>query len=226
MDDAATLLATTVQQGADTLELGPVTDPAIMVPALFQAAAKKSLEGGRVGWEEGPFFLPNGEQVRGRIYRWGQIAAWGVSEAGEGSLAPAGQEHLQLRREFGRATAGDLAENRQDPVLEVYMFEPERATEDVEKKGGLGATLEEAGLMGQVAASSRRRKPCWTAGVGPPRACSGSSWRTRSAARRRSSTSSTKRSCARTRWRIASPPHWWSSPPAPRSWGSSAPSRA
>lgn len=150
MDDAATLLASTVQQAAETLELGPQADPAAAVPVVFDAVAERIAEANAVGWREGSWFLPDGEQVTGRIYAWGQIAAWGVSEAGSGALAPAGEGRLQLRQQFGRTTAAALAGGQAPRTMEVQLFEPERGVEEGEKAGGLRQLLKDAGTMGQV----------------------------------------------------------------------------
>jgi biopolymer transport protein ExbB len=150
MDDAAVLLATTVGQAADELGLGPQADPAAALPAVFSAAVARLAADNAIGVRDEAFFLPNGEQVQGRVYRWGRIAAWGLHDSGSGALAPAGEGRLQLRRELGRATAEALAVGRSSPVMEVQLFEPERTAEETEKAGGLAQTLKEAGTMGQV----------------------------------------------------------------------------
>lgn len=149
MDDAGTLLTGTASQAAESLGLPVGEDPAAALPGLFEAAAARIAEASRAGWEDGAFFLPDGTEVEGRVFRWGRIAAWGLSEQGRGALAPAGEGRLQLRRDFGVATAAAL-EGGRPPDLEVQLFEPEKATVEAEKKKGLKETLVAAGTMGQV----------------------------------------------------------------------------
>jgi biopolymer transport protein ExbB len=150
MDDAASVLASSIQQASETLGLEAPTDPAAAVPEVFRAAAATLRDAGASGWKDGSFFLVDGTQVQGRIYRWGQVAAWGSSDRGSGALAPAGEGRLQVRRSFGQATAEALAAGQRPAQLEVQLFEPERATAEVEKDGGLLATIEESGRMGQL----------------------------------------------------------------------------
>ncbi|MFZ5478712.1 MAG: MotA/TolQ/ExbB proton channel family protein [Myxococcota bacterium] len=146
MDDADVLLTTTLEQAADALGLPKPSDP----PTVFAAAAGRIAAAGEVGWREGVFFLTDGQQVEGRVYAWGQVAAWGASDRGSGALAPVGEGHLQLRRDFGRATAAALLAGDPPAMLEVQLYEPERAVEEAEKAGGLGQLLKDAGTMGQV----------------------------------------------------------------------------
>ena len=150
MDDATTLLATTVRQAAETLGLPEPADPAAAVPDVFRAASEAMARANAVAPADGAFFLPDGREVTGRIYGWGQVAAWGVGDDAAGALAPAGEGRLQLRREFGRETARALASGAPPDRLEVQLFEPERGAEEKEEEGGLGALLHEAGTMGQV----------------------------------------------------------------------------
>ncbi len=150
MDDADALLRTTVQQAADTLGLGPQESPEAAVPTVFRAAVERIGASNAAGWRDGAFFLPDGREVEGRIYAWGQVAAWGVADAGAGSLAPAGEGRLQLRREFGAGTASALADGRSPGALEVQLFEPERGAEEPEAAGGLGQLLKDSGTMGQI----------------------------------------------------------------------------
>jgi biopolymer transport protein ExbB len=103
-----------------------------------------------VAWEEGAFFLPDGREVKGRILRAGQIAAWGSSPEGAGALAPAGEGRLQLRREFGASTAAALAAGQAPEDLELQLFEPERGAEEAEAAGGLAQLLKDSGTMGQI----------------------------------------------------------------------------
>lgn len=152
MDDAATLLTSTLNQGAETLSLEAPAEGQPSVLALFEAATARLAAQSASGWRDDAFFQPDGAAVQGRVYALGQIAAWGLSADGAaaGSLAPAGEGRLQLRRAFGAATAAALAGDRQPDQLEIYLFEAEKKVEEAEKAGGLKATLIEAGTMGQI----------------------------------------------------------------------------
>jgi biopolymer transport protein ExbB len=150
MDDATALITTSMSQASETLGLPAPTDPAAAVPSVFTAAAAIVRDAGAAQWKDGSFFLTDGTSVNGRIYQWGQVAAWGVSDEGSGSLAPAGEGRLQVRHEFGRDTAHALAAGARPAELEVQLYEPERGTPEVEKAGGLGTMLEESGTMGQI----------------------------------------------------------------------------
>jgi biopolymer transport protein ExbB len=150
MDDSSALLTTSVDQARETLGLPPVEDRVAAVPEVFRAAADTLARTSAVGWTEGQFFLPDGRLVQGRIYTWGQVAAWGMTDELGGALAPVGEGKLQLRQKFGQATAQALASGSPPRTLEVQLFEPERPGEESEEAGGLGQLLHDAGTMGQV----------------------------------------------------------------------------
>ena len=152
MDDASVLLGNTLQQGHDTLGMTLVkgSDPSVVVPAVFATAAQQIAAANAIGIRDGSFFLPDGREVTGKVYAWGQIGAWGIADGGAGSLAPVGDGHMQPRREFGGASASALGAGQTPDRLEVYLFEPERKTDDTEKAGGLAQVLNDAGTMGQI----------------------------------------------------------------------------
>lgn len=150
MDDADALLSSTVTQASESLELPAPEDAAAALPRVFETASQRVRASGQAGWEEGSFFLPGGEQVTGRVYRLGQVAAWGSSTLGSGALAPAGEGRLQLRMAFGSETAAALAAGSPPKQLELQLFEADRGAEEAEKKGGLRQLLNDAGTMGQV----------------------------------------------------------------------------
>ena len=150
MDDAQSLLTSTLGQASETLELPPPTDPAAALPLVFLAAAERLAAQRAVGWRDEAFFLPDGTLTQGRVYGWGQIAAWGDAASGRGALAPAGEGRLQLRREFGKETATAFVSDSQPARLEVFLFEAEKKVEEAEEEGGFIALLEESGTMGQI----------------------------------------------------------------------------
>lgn len=147
--DAQSILDTTLSQAGETLSLTPESDPAVAIPATFAALVQRLNEQNTTGWSEGKFFLPSGEEVSGRIYSFGRVAAWGVSDRAAGALAPAGEGRLQLRASFGESTAKALTSS-QPPSWEMHLFEPERGAGEAEKEGGFVALLKESGTMGQL----------------------------------------------------------------------------
>lgn len=149
LEDAAILLENTLRQAGENFGLNLPAAPQEALLLVFQTAALRLAAGGSTGWSDGSFFLPGGEQVEGRIFRFGEIAAWGAASRGAGALAPAGEGRLQLRREAGVTTAQALTSG-QPPVLDLLLYEPDRGVEEAEKEGGLGQVLEESGTMGQV----------------------------------------------------------------------------
>jgi len=150
MDDANSVLSSTLQQAGDTLALEGFGDPVTAIPLIFRTAAERLAQTDEIRSEEGVFFLPEGQQAEGRIFRWGQVVAWGVSDEGSGALAPVADGKLQLRRSYGQTTAASLAAGERSATMEVHLFEPDRLTTEKEKETGLGPLLEDAGAMGYV----------------------------------------------------------------------------
>jgi biopolymer transport protein ExbB len=148
--DAESLLSSTLQQAGETLSLTAPAEASENVTAVFTAAAARLESVNALGWREGSFFLPTGEEATGRVFQFGQVGAWGLADAGSGSLAPAGEGRLQLRRDYGHETTAALAAETTPATIDLHLFEAERGAEEPEKAGGLGALLKEAGTMGQV----------------------------------------------------------------------------
>lgn len=73
--DAQSILDTTLSQAGETLSLTPESDPAVAIPATFTALVTRLDEQNATGWSDGKFFLPSGEEVSGRIYSFGRVAA-------------------------------------------------------------------------------------------------------------------------------------------------------
>lgn len=147
--DAHAILETTLSQASDTLAVTPSSDPAVAIAETFRLLAAQLTDQNAVGWRDASFFLPTGEEARGKVFRLGQVGAWGLATGAAGSLVPAGEGRLQLRASFGAATAAELV-SAVPPRWEVHVFEPERGTAETEKAGGLPALLRESGSMGQL----------------------------------------------------------------------------
>ncbi|MEW6683782.1 MAG: MotA/TolQ/ExbB proton channel family protein [Nitrospirota bacterium] len=80
----------------------------------------------------GAFYLRDGTKTSGTVIRVGNIAAYGVSEAGSGALAPAGGGQMKLWTLPAADVAQALARNEQPDPLKVFLYESldKQVTED------------------------------------------------------------------------------------------------
>lgn len=147
--DAQELVNATVSQAGEALGL-EVSDEAAdseRLQAVFDAALTSLKEGAAVRVDDGPFFLPDGAQVEGKRVFVGQVAAYGVSDRGTGSLLPIGEGRLQLRRAGGgEADAAALAAGQAPGAVSAFLFESldkpisereERTLSDIMDGGGV-----------------------------------------------------------------------------------------
>lgn len=94
----------------------------------------------------GNFFLADGSEAEGTIVRFGNVAAFGVSDEAAGALAPAGGGAFRLWNQPAELTARALGEGKLPAMIDIFLFEnanlaiaePEKKTIWNEvKKGGL-----------------------------------------------------------------------------------------
>ncbi len=107
----------------------------------------------RITRSPGEFFLEDGAQVSGRIVSVGRIAAFGVSEQGSGTLAPAGDGMLRLiDRDTAPVARSLLSEDgeSEEPTLPLFVFESRDSLVEVDEGGSFAETLEAAGVIGYV----------------------------------------------------------------------------
>ncbi len=78
---------------------------------------------GEIRRDAGAFFLADGTEVQGQIVRYGNIAAFGVSEQGSGALVPAGGGRFRLWKDPAVESAQALAQNQVPAILKTYLFE-------------------------------------------------------------------------------------------------------
>ena len=97
-------------------------DPAI-INYLFKQALTLLQELGAVQHKPGKFFLQNGQQTEGTVIQLGNIAAFGVSDAGSGSLVPAGGGDFKVWKTAGADSAIALNKHQQPDTLQLYLFE-------------------------------------------------------------------------------------------------------
>ena len=173
--DNADMLAATFDQARATLDsfgnaalktdAFAALDEAAKLQTLFDAAS--STLGGLSGIrrEPGSFFLADGTEVSGTIVRYGNIAAFGVSQGGSGALAPAGGGRFRLWDAPASAAAEALAQGKHPATLPAYLFEnaniavvePEKKTiwGEVRKGGLIGYVILSLGLVALILVALR-----------------------------------------------------------------------
>jgi len=123
------------------------------VAYLFDQALILLQEIGAIQTTQGAFFLENGKQTQGEIIRLGNIAAYGVSTEGSGSLVPAGGGDLKIWRESTADTAIALSKNQQPETLQLFIFESRtQAVEETADKTIL-EVIHSGGIIGWVIVS-------------------------------------------------------------------------
>ncbi|MCP5252056.1 MAG: MotA/TolQ/ExbB proton channel family protein [Burkholderiales bacterium] len=120
------------------------------VAYLFDQALILLRELGATQTTSGNFFLENGKQTQGEIIRLGNIAAYGVSTEGSGSLVPAGGNDFKIWRESTADTAIALSKNQQPETLQLFIFESRtQAVEEAADKTIL-EVIHSGGIIGWV----------------------------------------------------------------------------
>ncbi len=120
------------------------------VEYLFKKALSLIDQMGAIQSKPGDFFLENGKQIQGNIIQLGNIAAYGVSEEGSGSLVPAGGGELKIWNEPSADTAIALSKNQQPNHLKLFLFESRTtAVEESAEKTIIGI-INSGGIIGWI----------------------------------------------------------------------------
>lgn len=90
---------------------------------LFKQALFLLQELGAIQEKSGKFFLGNGKETEGTLIQLGNIAAYGVSAEGSGSLVPAGGGDFKVWKNAGAESAVALSKNQQPDTLQLFLFE-------------------------------------------------------------------------------------------------------
>jgi len=100
--------------------------------------------------EQGKFYLEDGTEVAGRILHVGQVAAYGVSPEGAGTLAPAGEQKLKLWDRDTAETARAVIAGSAPASLPIFLFES--LTQPIEKGDdrGLIGTIQDGGTIAWI----------------------------------------------------------------------------
>lgn len=153
-------LETTYLQAEATLKNHGIEIPSSMketkgndpdkVGYLFKQALALSQGLGAIQTKPGNFFLENGKQTQGTLIHLGNIAAYGVSSEGGGSLVPAGGGDFKVWKGSGAESAAALSKNQQPDMLQLYLFESRtNAIEETPEKTIIGI-IDSGGPIGWV----------------------------------------------------------------------------
>lgn len=153
-------LETTYLQGDATLKNHGIEMPAAMkeekgndqvkVDFLFKQALSLLENLGAIQTKPGHFFLGNGKQTEGTLIHFGNIAAYGVSAEGGGSLVPAGGGDFKVWKDSGAESVAALSQGQQPEMLQLYLFESRtNAIEEVPEKTIIGI-IDSGGPIGWV----------------------------------------------------------------------------
>lgn len=132
----------------------------VKVDFLFKQALSLLQGLGAIQTKPGKFFLENGKQAEGSLIYLGNIAAYGVSPDGSGSLAPAGGGEFKVWKSAGAQSAMALSKNEQPDTLELFLFESRTTAVDemheqtllehIDSGGAIGWVIVILGLIGGV----------------------------------------------------------------------------
>ncbi len=121
------------------------------VAALFEAASNVLARYGQVRRAEGEFFLTDGTRVNGEIIHVGRIAAYGLSDRGQGALAPAGDGGLKIWEDEAAANAAsELAAGNRPETLPLFAFESLATEVDARAEKSLFDVVREGGVIGWI----------------------------------------------------------------------------
>jgi biopolymer transport protein ExbB len=154
------LLGATYEQAGSTLDglgvdaqaagFAEGQDDITRLDNLFAAAVAQLRELSGIRRGPGVFFLADGSEAQGEIIRYGNIAAFGISPQGSGALAPAGAGRFKLWPQPAQDSAQALADGRQPPVLNAYLFESLNADATAPVEKGVVDTINDGGTIGWI----------------------------------------------------------------------------
>lgn len=133
IEESSEIVDSTISQAMMTLEKYGVTDYNIggddpdqkinKIGYVFSNAVSRLGESGKFRIEQSTFFVADGTETTGDIIHIGNIAAFGVSDKGSGTLAPAGNGALRLWNNETADTARGIKNGQSPPILSTYIFE-------------------------------------------------------------------------------------------------------
>lgn len=127
-------------QGNDLIKIGYLFKQALsLIHGLGATQAKP-----------GNFFLENGKQTQGSIIHLGNIAAYGVSNEGSGSLVPAGGGDFKIWKGSGAESAVTLSKGQQPDLLQLFLFESRTSAIDETREKTVVDIINSGGPIGWV----------------------------------------------------------------------------
>ena len=117
---------------------------------LFKQALSLIDQLGTIQIKQGAFFLENGKQIQGDIIQLGNIAAYGVSDEGSGSLVPAGGGELKIWKEPSADSAMALSKNQQPDHLKLFLFESRTAAVEESTEKTVIGVINSGGIIGWI----------------------------------------------------------------------------
>ena len=124
-------------------------DP-VKIGYLFKQALSLIHELGATQTKSGNFFLESGKQTQGTLIHLGNIAAFGISEEGSGSLVPAGGGDYKLWKGSGAESAIALSKNQQPDLLQLFLFESRTNSIEETREKTLIGIIDSGGPIGWV----------------------------------------------------------------------------
>lgn len=159
LDERSEVLEMTFSQAETTLENYGVTTDKVpesqqsddqKLKYLFAEALGLVRRLGDMRTETGKFYLRDGKETQGKIVKLGNIAAFGVSEQGNGALAPAGGDNMKLWKEPTADVARQLAANTQPDLLKIFLYESHNKAIDERPEKTWLSIIESGGIIGWV----------------------------------------------------------------------------
>lgn len=121
---------------------------------IFDKALSLVRDLGAIQTTKGDFFLENGKQTQGEIIRLGNIAAYGISSEGRGSLVPAGGGDLKIWKEPGaEESALAISKNQQPDILRLFLFESRTTSIDEAAEKTILEIINSGGIIGWIIVS-------------------------------------------------------------------------
>lgn len=122
----------------------------IRIGYLFKQALSLIQGLGAVQAKSGNFFLEDGKQAQGTLIHLGNIAAYGVSEGGSGSLVPAGGGDFKVWKGAGAESAVIFSKNQQPDLLQLFLFESRTNTVEESPEKTVMSIIDSGGPIGWV----------------------------------------------------------------------------
>lgn len=122
----------------------------VKVDFLFKQTLSLLENLGAIQTKPGHFFLGNGKQTEGTLIYFGNIAAYGVSAEGGGSLAPAGGGDFKVWKDSGAESAAALSKGQQPDTLQLFLFESRTSAVDETPEQTLLEHVDSGGPIGWI----------------------------------------------------------------------------